>query len=563
MQAELPEDYYLVNFRELLGFVIEAYADLLTPEERDFAVDFNRLSEAAARLYVRLLCRSKSLFRRDKLSYAEIPDLDSAIQELESARFLMVNPELEVVDALSLMTKPEVSQWLLDESVPGCSRSGLAKLKRADIEQLVCDFLLAHSGFDQAVDISRLPCAGLQILQTCREELFCIYKLCFFGNFYQDMTDFVLRDLGLALYENYRIDTDTRAFSDRDQIEKHLKYYGALDEASQLEELSAVDARRLNASLPQNPDVTLARRIDRFRNRLARDLERCGEWQAALELFSQSQRPPARERRARILAANNRESEALALCRDVLATPVDEEEKQVVGGFAARLARKTAVEWEHVAPYKPPVDTIELENNGDSVELQVRDYFSRDAECFYTENVLFDGVFGLAFWEQIFLGLPGVFFNPFQRAPADFYEPGFRQARADAIQEQFETLSKPPILKNQVLERFESKRGLQNPMVSWRYLNEDMLNLALDRIPLTDWLVIFNRLFSDTRLTRNGLPDLIQFPQDTDVNPYRLIEVKGPGDVLQKNQQRWMTFFSENNIDHMVCHVRWADDGTA
>ena len=562
MQPDLPDDYYLVNFRELLSFVSRAYADLLTKEEADFASDFKSLPEAAARLYVRLLCRSKTLFRRDKLNYTEIPDLDSAIQELAATRFMLINPELGVIDALSLMTKPEISQWLQDKGVSGCSKSALAKLKRADTEQIVIDSLQSQSGFAEPVAIDRLPCAGLQILQPCREEVFCIYKLCFFGNLYQDMTDFVLRDLGLALYENYRIDLDTRAFADRDQIEKHLLYYSVLDEASQLDELTANDALRLNKLLPCTDDATLLRRIDRFRNRLARDLERAGEWQAALELFAQSRRPPARERRARILAANERESDALDLCREVVAAPIDEEEKQVVGGFAARLAKKNGSPWEHEKPYKPPYETIVLENNGESVELQARDYFDSQGQCFYTENVLFDGVFGLAFWEQIFLALPGVFFNPFQRAPADFYEPGFMRARQAAIQQQFDALSVPSALGEQVLTRFESKRGLQNPMVNWRHLDEELLQLALERIPLADWLAIFNRLFSDTRLTRNGLPDLILFPHDAAI-PYQLIEVKGPGDVLQKNQQRWMSFFAENDIDHRLCHIRWADNGTA
>jgi VRR-NUC domain len=36
------------------------------------------------------------------------------------------------------------------------------------------------------------------------------------------------------------------------------------------------------------------------------------------------------------------------------------------------------------------------------------------------------------------------------------------------------------------------------------------------------------------------------------------IEVKGPGDRLQDNQQRWMEFCVEQNLPVTVCHVRWA-----
>ena len=39
---------------------------------------------------------------------------------------------------------------------------------------------------------------------------------------------------------------------------------------------------------------------------------------------------------------------------------------------------------------------------------------------------------------------------------------------------------------------------------------------------------------------------------------YRLIEVKGPGDRLQDNQIRWLTFCVSHGIPVAVCHVRWS-----
>ena len=68
-------------------------------------------------------------------------------------------------------------------------------------------------------------------------------------------------------------------------------------------------------------------------------------------------------------------------------------------------------------------------------------------------------------------------------------------------------------------------------------------------------IALFERLLSDLRYHRTGLPDLIHFPHD---GGYRLIEVKGPGDRLQKNQQRWMAFFARQDIPHRVAQVSWA-----
>jgi len=39
-----------------------------------------------------------------------------------------------------------------------------------------------------------------------------------------------------------------------------------------------------------------------------------------------------------------------------------------------------------------------------------------------------------------------------------------------------------------------------------------------------------------------------------------LVEGKSPGDKLQKNQGRWMHYFSQHNIPHRVLHVKYSDE---
>ena len=129
------------------------------------------------------------------------------------------------------------------------------------------------------------------------------------------------------------------------------------------------------------------------------------------------------------------------------------------------------------------------------------------------------------------------------------------------IKDKFAELKKPGVLKRQVDLVYQSKQGIANPMVSWRYLTQELLDLAMQRIPLDHWFARFNRLLLDTRSHRSGLPDLIVFPDESSAceSGYRLVEVKGPGDSLQKNQIRWMRFFAEHGIDHAVCHVTWCN----
>ncbi|MDG2072365.1 MAG: hypothetical protein P8J55_11740 [Pseudomonadales bacterium] len=81
MPEGLPQGYYDRNFTYLLEFVAERYHAILNAEELSFLDDFQHLSLPAQRLYVRLYSRKGPLFRTDKLSYEDIPDITEAAQE--------------------------------------------------------------------------------------------------------------------------------------------------------------------------------------------------------------------------------------------------------------------------------------------------------------------------------------------------------------------------------------------------------------------------------------------------------------------------------------------------
>lgn len=105
--------------------------------------------------------------------------------------------------------------------------------------------------------------------------------------------------------------------------------------------------------------------------------------------------------------------------------------------------------------------------------------------------------------------------------------------------------------------RYQEKFGLQSPFVFWGMLDEARLGLALQCIPAAHLHACFTRLLRDLKANRAGMPDLIQFyPQE---HRYRMIEVKGPGDRLQDNQKRWLSFAAEHGIAVVVCYVRWAE----
>lgn len=97
---------------------------------------------------------------------------------------------------------------------------------------------------------------------------------------------------------------------------------------------------------------------------------------------------------------------------------------------------------------------------------------------------------------------------------------------------------------------------MQSPFVFWHLLTEELLDLALLCLPADHLKRCFERVLSDLKSNRAGMPDLIQFWPDQ--KTYRMIEVKGPGDRLQDNQLRWLDYCTKHQMPVAVCYVQWA-----
>jgi len=543
--VRLSDDYYLINFRELLDFVARVYDDVLSEEELNWCHRFRKLPEDAQRLYIRLLCRTPSCFRRSRLAYPEISDISLAAVNLSDAGFLVVDDALTLADALPLFTRQELLAHL-DLTIPRQSR-------RAEIDRHIIEEL------DESLTLAKLLTKD-QIYRVLQQSVFDVYRLCFFGNLYQDMTEFVLRDLGLTRFESYPVNVLTRVFKNRQQLENQQQYFACADQYDDAVDTGVEAILLLHSELPDyrniidEPDNNLDRRCERLVNRLARHLERMEEYDHALSLYRSVRRPPSRERQARVLYKIEQPEAALTLCREIVAAPVNEEELEFADQFGAKVAKVLQEDWDRPRRFSPTKSSLELVQSELSVERSVAVHLETRGHCFYTENVLFNGVFGLSFWSVIFAPVANVYFNPFQSAPADFNHPEFAVTRKKLINDRFDELSTIKDLHELVWRVWNEKRGIQNPMVNWRFLTKDLLTEALDRIPLAHWLMIFKRLLSDLRNHRNGFPDLVLFPEE---GGYELIEVKGPGDTLQKNQLRWMKFFRKHEIPCSVTHVTW------
>ena len=548
MQPDLPETYYLDNVLTLFGHVTRVYADILDKDTLAFLGEFEDLDDDARKLCIRLLNRRHDRFRLGKLDYAEIGDLEAAVEALRAAGFIEVDGDIDAPDLMPLYTRAELLACATDDPQ-------LRRLRRAELEAELLER-------DDADYFQRLR-AGDRIIELLRGDEYLICQMLFFGNLNQSMTDFVLRDLGLYQYETYTIDAGHRPYRDALEIRQHWLLY-------QLEILFDMDPGDDPAALAEiarlipgdiDPQAPAYRGSERLRYEIARQYERLDECASALELYRQCRLPPGRERIARIRDRLGAHRDALDQCLRIVEHPFDESELQFARDFAARLARRHGLELPPspgvaAENHSPEIVDLELDFE-DSVELAVAGYLDALADherCYYLENSLFNGVLGLLIWDAVFAPLPGAFYNPFQYRPSDFYAHDFCDRRRELLDGIWDSIRDNADIRRIVAERWQDKHGIMNPLVNWQALELDIIELALERIEHRHWRAIFERILADLRNNRAGFPDLLHFPA---AGGYCLVEVKGPGDSLQKNQQRWMQYFRRHGIPHRLARVAW------
>ncbi|MCM2380572.1 VRR-NUC domain-containing protein [Pseudomonas marginalis] len=536
--------YYLHNFRQVLHWLGQRYADLLDPDEEHFIQQFDRLPQASQALLVRMVMRKGVHFRAGKLNYVEIGCTQAAAGPLLELGW--VNDEcLLAFDALfALLQKGEI----LAAFKPWIEQP---KAKKTDwLEGLSAHFTdnrcFAHWCPDLADTLY-----SLTVMDLCDR-----LRLMFFGNLHQDWSEFVLADLGIYTYEKVEFCAESRGLRSRDDVQGFLFLHQcqqAFETGAALEEVLAQVAT-LNTDNPW-----LEKRRAKLLFQVGQYCERTAELALAEQIYRACAYPGARSRLIRVLERQEHYVQAMALANAAQQAPESAAEQQHLLRVLPRLRRKLG---EPALPkVKPrPVTRLDLAlalpDPLMSVEYCVQAHLSEpDGPVHYVENGLINSLFGLLCWDVIFAPLPGSFFHPFQRGPADLHSEDFHLRRAPLFAACFEQLQDERY-KTTIRQRYSEKWGIQSPFVFWNLLSAELLEQALACLPAEHLRYWFERLLLDIRANRAGMPDLIQFwpAQKT----YRMIEVKGPGDRLQDNQLRWLEFCGEYQMPVTVCYVRWA-----
>jgi hypothetical protein len=537
--------YYLENFTTALGWLQQRYGDLLNETEVGFIERFQRLPLQSSALLVRMLGRRGDLFRTEKLKYEEIGCTRAAATALTEAGWLDGTPVLTAAELGRLLRKGELQQ------VFGCTNDTRSvAARKADIllriEAVPLEPRRLSEWWPDAPDV---------IFRVAIKPLCDRLRLLFFGNFDQNWSEFVLTDLGIFKYEQVPRDAATRVFQTRHHIDTFHSLFECRRLLEETDDLAAV-VESLPAPIPDNDWLEGRRRKLQFQ--IAQCYEQQKDLTGALALYRDCQYTGARLRSVRLLERLGSIDSAMQLAFLVREHPAEEIEVQQIARMWPRLQRKAGLKTSR-SRRPPGWPTFQLllpvTQRPDFLEGATGEALSTpEAPVHYVENGLLNSLFGLLCWQAIFAPVAGAFFHEFQAAPADLLAPDFRSRREPHFTQCFAQLDSDAY-RDTICRNFQQKQGVQSPFVFWGVITEPLLEVALSCLPPQHLKACFTRILSDIRANRCGLPDLVQFwPHE---RRYRLIEVKGPGDRLQDNQIRWLTFCAAHGIPVSVCHVSW------
>ena len=537
------EFYYLDNFQGVLDWIGQRYDDLLTDEEQAFIAAFPQLPQPARALFVRMVMRKGTLFRASKLRYAEIGCPVEAAQQLLATGWIERDPVISLDELFELLAKPEIAAAF----GPHLQHKAARKAEQLEALRAQFDADRAFSAWCRELDDVALR---IHVKPLCDR-----LRLIFFGNLRQDWTEFVLSDLGLFRYEQVEFSPASRAFRDRRDIDHYVLLHACKERfAEGLEPLDDIVR-----DLPEHAfhNDWLESRREKLLFQIGQHYEKQKDWDHAHAQYARCRFPGARGRAIRVLEKAERYHDAWALLNQAQAAPESDAERQHLLRIGPRLARRLG----HPKTIARRVEPVRLDvclpmPAGDWwVEGVVREHLAcEEAPVFYVENMLANALFGLLCWRAVFAAIPGAFFHPFHRGPADLYSLDFAQRRAAEFAECLAQLDDGRY-RATILAHFADKAGIASPFVAWDHLDAALLELALDCIPAAHLKKWCERILADVKENRTGFPDLIQFwPHE---KRYHMIEVKGPGDRLQDNQLRWIEYCAAHGMPVSVCYLQW------
>jgi hypothetical protein len=548
----LPPKYYLDYFNYLLGFVQDKYRHILAEKEWRFLRKYYALSEDAQCLFIRFSNRKGIFFRTEKLAYEEIGNIYSVLDELTRKGFIepLSQNHIHFQDELfRLLTKPELLSIYDRRELRSKSKSELIDLIKT---QYAFNEILVKTS-------SLIP-----IVKVNFEFETTFFKFLFFGNRYMDMTEFVVRDLGFVQYFHHDEDKLVARFDTRKDAEDKWMITDQTDLFDQLKNTETPETiydwfETFSASVSDLSEIAKPA-FEKLRLKVGRHLEKFKAFELAVEIYKSCGLPQAKERHVRCLVTLKKNHEALALCESMVLNSTNADEIFFAKDFMGRILKNTASRKKKLTTEKLHLAqqiTIPSVYRG-QVELGAIEYFLQKGKyAVFSENYLWRGIFGLAFWKIIFDPTLVRFHHPFQRRPSDLHLPDFYEKRSVILHQHLDSFLEVDDFLVFMRNIYVENEGIANPFVIWAEGFWETIRIATLRIGLEKLKPLLIYISKDIAENSRGFPDLFVWDENGE---YEFVEIKSPTDNLSNRQLYWLGYFEESGIKARVLRVFYKDE---
>ena len=539
---ELPAKYYLTHFFEFLDFIEIHYQSVIADSHRQFIVDFRNLSEDAQYIYIHMVNRKGILFDLKSFAkYLEIQNFKSGLDELRKAGFIGALGPHNTIDFLYFLTKPRLYKWL-----ELCGISVRPSLSRDD---------LIATGKKQLhlLDLKKISMPDQVVLQGQVETMDYLLFI-YFGKIQKNLTLYTLRDLGIRQANTIRSDFRPRFFTKEHAESDYffMKQLGISFSEHSKEYLLEVFARVQSFEILSSSTQILK---DEF-------LFSFGSYfidhdaKLALNALSVCGHQGARGKIVRQLYKFDKKKECLELLEVIQNTARSDEELLFAEDFLARKFNKKKV--GRLTETLLNAQQITLSDFFlKRPELGVcKHYENQGYTASFCENFLWNSLFGVIFWDELFDSASSAIHNPFERSPSDLIGPEFYKSNLDRIETKLNLLKNVSVISMHILKVFTQNYGRLNDIFQWQTELAATLINFLKNSRNNDVASVLRSIAKDFETQHIGFPDVMIEKEGI----IEFIEVKAEGDSLRANQLARMRLLKEAGFKVEILRVKWQPD---
>ncbi|KAA1162423.1 exonuclease domain-containing protein [Pseudoalteromonas distincta] len=549
MKKELPAKYYLAHFRELIEFVTSKCMHLLEPKHSEFISKINQLDEQSQCMLARVYSRKPYLVQAQSLNYEEITSPHQAIYTLKKAGILFEPNEQHYQQLLAHLTKPSLVELLSNYSEQISFKKSAAKGALVDIAR----------EFFKACPQELAPLYSQYVINN-RSDYYEYFEFLFAGKLssgdVNHQNRFVMRDLGLTATREGHSESLSR-FETLDEAQSNyllnryrLAFKNITEESDYVALASQVLVQAAHGAiavvLKNKLLVRLYRQLKTVDSELAFSLlEGCVDDSEAQEIQIREQYRLGNKEwvkaRLEAIIENPLTDDLLYFADDFLMRKFN---KKTRSRLSAMLADTQCV-----------LEIDELYR--DEVEQGVNDYYTRQGmQVFNTENTLWQSLFGLVFWHELFVESPYPPCNEFDIYPQVLRLGNFYEAQQTQINERLAQCQTSQALLNLVCKNAAQYFDQPNGLFRWRSNLLEPLEALILNSPLEALITHLTAMSKHYLQLKDGYPDLMVINN----GQVHFEEVKAPGDKLRRNQLTTIDNLKNVGFTVHIAAVKWFVD---